>query len=112
METSDVDTSILSSLHSNRFDYLRADDKEPFGDSAFLTEDLDKDLPKTLPELSDITDSDSFLRNNEPSQMMTIDSSWWVLLVKTCWFSCFVRNADRVINVPSLELGDFHRLCS
>lgn len=85
METSEVDTSILSSLHSNRYDYLRADDKEAFGDSGFLTDDLDKDLPKTLPELSDITDSDSYLRNNEPSQMMTIDSSWWVVL-GTCWF--------------------------
>lgn len=76
METSEVDTSILSSLHSNRYDYLRADDKESFGDSTFLAENLDKELPKTLPELSEITDSDSYLRNNEPSQMMTIDSSW------------------------------------
>lgn len=76
METSEVDTSILSSLHSNRYDYLRADDKENYSDSAFLTEDFDKELPKTLPELSEITDTDSYLRNNEPSQMMTIDSSW------------------------------------
>ncbi|XP_022162074.1 ubiquitin carboxyl-terminal hydrolase 32-like isoform X2 [Myzus persicae] len=76
METSEVDTSILSSLHGNRYDYLRADDKESFGDSAFLAENLDKELPKTLPELSEITDSDTYLRSNEPSQMMTIDSSW------------------------------------
>jgi len=76
METSEVDTSILSSLHGNRYDYLRADDKESFGDSAFLAENLDKELPKTLPELSEITDSDASLRINEPSQMMTIDSSW------------------------------------
>jgi len=55
---------------------LRADDKESFSDSAFLAENLEKELPKTLPELSEITDSDTYLRNNEPSQMMTIDSSW------------------------------------
>lgn len=72
METSEVDTSILSSLHDNRYDYLREDDKENFSNSAFLPEDL----PKTLPELSDITDNDTYLRGNEPSQMMTIDSSW------------------------------------
>lgn len=76
METSEVDTSILSSLHGNRYDYLRADDKESFSDSAFLAENLEKELPKTLPELSEITDSDTYLRSNEPSQMMTIDSSW------------------------------------
>lgn len=76
METSEVDTSILSSLHGNRYDYLRADDKESFSDSAFLAENLEKELPKTLPELSEITDSDTYLRNNEPSQMMTVDSSW------------------------------------
>lgn len=77
METSEVDTSMLSTLHSNRYDYLRTDDKENFTDSAFLAENLDKDLPKTLPELSDITDSDTYLRTHEPSpQMMTIDSSW------------------------------------
>jgi len=55
---------------------LRADDKESFGDSAFLAENLEKDLPKTLPELSEITDSDTYLHNNGLSQMMTIDSSW------------------------------------
>jgi hypothetical protein len=76
METSEVDTSILTPLHSNRYDYLRADDKDNFGDSAFLAENLDKELPKTLPELSEITDSDTYLHNNEPSQMMTVDSSW------------------------------------
>lgn len=79
METSEVDTSILSSLHDNRYDYLQEDDKENFSDSAFLSENLDKDLPKTLPELSEITDSDTFLGDNEPSQMMTIDSSWYVI---------------------------------
>jgi hypothetical protein len=66
----------MSSLHGNRYDYLRADDKESFGDSAFLAENLEKDLPKTLPELSEITDSDTYLHNNGLSQMMTIDSSW------------------------------------
>lgn len=77
METSEVDTSMLNTLRGNRYDYLRTDDKETFTDTAF---DLDKELPKTLPELSDITDSDTYLRANEPSpQMMTIDSSWWVV---------------------------------
>lgn len=79
METSEVDTSILSSLHDNRFDYLQEDDKENFSDSAFLSENLDKDLSKSLPDLSEITDNDTFLRDNEPSQMMTIDSSWYVV---------------------------------
>jgi len=69
METSEVDTSILSSLHGNRY--------EPFGDSAFLVEEgLDKDLPQTLPELSDITDSDTYLHDNDASQMMTVDNPW------------------------------------
>ncbi|VVC31385.1 Hypothetical protein CINCED_3A017437 [Cinara cedri] len=76
METSEVDTSMLSTLHSNRYDYLRTDDKENYSDSVFLEENLDKELPKTLPELSDITDSDTYLRTHEPSQQMTIDSSW------------------------------------
>lgn len=76
MENSEVDTLLLNSLRGSQFDYLRADDKDNFGDSVFLSEDLDKELPKTLPELSEITDSDTFLRNNETSQMMTFDSSW------------------------------------
>ncbi|XP_050435856.1 ubiquitin carboxyl-terminal hydrolase 4-like isoform X2 [Adelges cooleyi] len=103
METSEVDTSILSSLHSNRYDYLRADAKEPnFGDSAFLAEDLDKDLPKTLPELSEITDADSFLRSNEPSQMMTIDSSW-----NEDSASCFPTSTNSNFPIPLQGPNDF-----
>ncbi|CAI6367923.1 unnamed protein product [Macrosiphum euphorbiae] len=102
METSEVDTSILSSLHGNRYDYLRADDKESFGDSAFLAENLDKELPKTLPELSEITDSDTYLRNNEPSQMMTIDSSW-----NEDSTSCFPTSTNSSFPIPLPGPSDF-----
>ncbi|XP_008184822.1 ubiquitin carboxyl-terminal hydrolase 4 isoform X2 [Acyrthosiphon pisum] len=102
METSEVDTSILSSLHGNRYDYLRADDKESFGDSAFLAENLDKELPKTLPELSEITDSDTYLRDNEPSQMMTIDSSW-----NEDSTSCFPTSTNSSFPIPLPGPSDF-----
>lgn len=87
METSEVDTSSLSSLHGNRYDYLHSDDKkviEAFSGASFLDDNIDKDdlLPQSLPELPALFDNtfvdngDPFVDNSEPSQMMTVDSPW------------------------------------
>ncbi|XP_050536107.1 ubiquitin carboxyl-terminal hydrolase 4-like [Daktulosphaira vitifoliae] len=102
METSEV-SSILSSLHSNRFKFLRADNKESLSDSEFLAENLDKDL-KTLPELSGITDTDAIIRSggSGPSQMMTIDSSW-----NEDSGSCFPTSTNSSFPIPLQGPNDF-----